>query len=94
MKESIKKVIDTLIKTYQAHIYFNMCIMKSIFFRTGILKVILKQEEELKSIYEPVILNKLGLSKIFLRKLLYTKKTSIRIELLLLKTVLAILSIK
>ena len=48
----------------------------------------------MKSIYEPVILNKLRLSKTFPRKLLYTKKISIRLGLLQPKTVLAKLSIK
>jgi len=94
MKESIKKVIDTPMKPCQAYIYFNMHIVKSVFFGTGILKLILKQEEELKSIYESVILNKLGLNKTFPRKLLCTKKTSIVLGLLLPKTVLAMLSIK
>ena len=94
MKDSTKKVIDTSMKLYQAHIYFNMYIVKSMFFGTGNFKLTLKQEEELKSIYEPITLNKLGLSKTFLSKLLYINKISIRLRLLQLKTVMAILLIK
>ena len=82
LKDSIKQVVNTLILYYQAYIYFNTYMVKSIFFGTAIFKLTAKQEEELKNIYEPVILKKLGLSKTFPRKLLYIKKTSISISLL------------
>ena len=64
---SIRKLINTKINSYQAHIYFNMYIIRSIYFRYGIFKLIEVQDKALRLIYERLILKKLGLGEKFLR---------------------------
>ena len=72
MIKSIKKLMRTQITLYQAHVYFNIYMLKSVFFEGRIIKLIEKQYNELKRIYETLTLIKLKLSKTFPKKLLYT----------------------
>ena len=54
--------------------YTLIYMLKSIFFRGGIIEISQKQCEELKRIYKTPMLMKLKLSKIFPKKLLYVRK--------------------
>jgi hypothetical protein len=42
LKDSIKQVVNTLILHYQAYIYFNMYMVKSVFFGIAIFKLTAK----------------------------------------------------
>ena len=48
----------------------------------------------MQKIYEPIILRKLKLSKIFLRKVLYIRNSILGIGLLVLRTITNVLSLK
>jgi len=79
--ELLKKLISIL-QPYQCHIYFNMYLLKSIFFGCGIISITNNQEKELKRIYKAPILSKLQLSEKLPRYILYMYKTAGRIGLL------------
>ena len=70
MTDSVKKLIAIDMGIYQAYIYFNIYLVRSIFFRYGVTTIIEKQEKELKLIYEILLLAKLKLGEKFPRKVL------------------------
>ena len=39
---SIKKVMTIEMITYQTHVYFNMCMLRSVYFRYGIVDLVIK----------------------------------------------------
>ena len=79
---------------YHAYIYFNIYMIRSVYFGCGVLELNEIQEKILQSIYEVPLLRKLGLGKKFLYVLIYTRKLASRVELLLLRTIISMLSIK
>ena len=89
MSQSIAKIMNTNMNAYQTHIYFNMYLVKSIFFRSGIISLNEKQLRILEKMYKVPILKKLGLGKTFPRYLLYTVKSALSLGLIWPKTVLA-----
>ena len=84
MNRSITKIMNMNINHFQAAIYFNIYIIKSVFFRCGIVQSNAQEELELKQIYEAPILTKLGISKNFRRTVLYLQKSALWISLMFL----------
>ena len=94
MITSITKLMNTDINPYQAHVYFNMHVLKSVFFSCAVVHLAKKQIAELKRTYEAPLLRKLQLSTRFPKELLYVWKLWLGVGLLAPKTVLAILKLK
>ena len=86
--------MNTDINSYQAYVYFNMYILKSVFFSCAVVHLTNKQIVELKRIYEVPLLRKLQLSTRFPKELLYIQKLRLRVGLLAPETVLVILKLK
>ena len=91
---AIAKLKATTLYTDSTYLYFNAYLIKSVFFGTGIMHLILKQNKELKVICEEAICTKLGLRSKFPRAILYSNKSSIGIELIAPETSIAMLTIK
>jgi len=70
-----------------------MYLTKKVYFGCGIITLMPSQEKILMQISESILLQKIGLSKKFLRKMLHARK-SVLGGLLKLSTILAILSLK
>ena len=68
--------------------------MKSMYFRCEIVELNPKQEEILKNIYKEIIADKIGIGKKFPRRILYIRKTAIRVELIKLSIVVRIQALK
>lgn len=94
MDTSIKKLMNMEINTYQAAIYFNVYMIKSVYFGCGIVKLNKQQEKELRRIYEEPMLIKLGLSRKYPRTALYSRKSALGVGLMLPSTLLAVLKLK
>ena len=94
MDKSVSKLISTSINPFQAHIYYNAYMIKSVYFGCGIVELSDKQEEELKRLYEEPLLVKLGLSRKFPRVVLYSRKSALGVGIMALNTILAMLKAK
>jgi hypothetical protein len=94
MHESIVKIMNMDVNSYQASIFFNIYLIKTVYFGCGIVVLNEKQERELKRIYEEPILNKLGFSKKFPRDVLYARKSALGIGLMEPNTIIAMLKLK
>ena len=94
IKQLIKKLINILIIAMQAYIYFSMYIIRSMFFGTGIVEIIDKQNNELRKLYETLIARKLRLGAKFLRRILYTRRNTIEIRLVQPKTMIVMSILK
>ena len=90
----ITKLMNTDINPHQAHVYFNMYVLKSVFFDCAVVHLTKKQIAELKRTYEVPLLRKLQLSTRFPKELLYARKSWLGVGLLALETVLAMLKLK
>ena len=94
MSQSITKIMNMDINSYQACMYFNVYMIKSVFFGYGVIELNSKEEKELKRIYEEPMLVKLGFSKKFPRIILYTRKSALGVGLMQPSTIIAILKLK
>jgi len=91
---SITKLMNIDINTYQAAIYYNIYMIKSIYFGCGIFELTDNQEKELKKIYEEPLLIKLGFSRNFPRRVLYSRKSALGIGIMKPSTIINILKVK
>ena len=66
MRASIVKLNNTNICPKLIYIFYNIYLIKSIYFGTRIMRLSVKQKNELIKIAKPAILQKLGLSLKFL----------------------------
>ena len=82
MVNSVKKLITTELSAYQTYIYFNMYLLRSVFFRCEVVKISEKQEKDLKKMYEIPLLTKLKLGEKFPRKVLYVRRIAMRVGLI------------
>ena len=82
------------INSYQALVYFNIYMIKSIFFGCGVIELNPKEVKKLKQIYEELMLIKLGFSKKFPRIALYTRKSALGVGIIKPETTIAILKLK
>jgi hypothetical protein len=94
MKEAIGKLNKTEMITSTASLYYNMYLIKKVYFGCGIITITEQQEEILKKIYEPVILRKMGLSEKFPRAVLYSRQTALGVGLMSPKTIIDSLALK
>jgi len=74
--------------------YYNMYLIKKVYYGGGIFALNDRQEKILKNIYEAVILNKMGLSVKFLRKVLYARKSALGVGLMAPWTIMSVLALK
>ena len=82
------------INSYQALVYFNVYMIKSIFFGCRVIELNPKEVKELKKIYEEPMLIKLGFSKKFPRTAFYTRKSTLGVGIMKSETIIAILKLK
>jgi hypothetical protein len=80
---SITKPMKIDINMQQAYLYFNIYLMRSVFFRSNIIEIIPIQEKELMKIYERLLLRKLGLSKNFSRYALYSRRSALGVGIII-----------
>ena len=94
MKDAIGKLKNTTIAVSTASMYYNMYLIKKVYYGGGVFSITNRQETILKNIYETVILNKMGLSQKFLLKALYARKLALGVGLMSPSTILNILALK
>ena len=94
MLEAMYKLKNTTIVVSTASMYYNMYLIKKVYFGCGVMSIIAQQEIILKKIYEPIILKKLGLSENFPFSVLYSRKTVLRVGLLAPRTIIDELAMK
>jgi len=91
---SITKLVNTDINPYQAALYYNAYMIKSVYFGCGIVDLSEKQEIALQQIYEEPLLVKLGLSRKFPRDVLYSRKSALGIGIMKPSTIIDTLKAK
>jgi len=94
MKDAIGSLKNTNIAVLTASMYYNMYLIKKVYYGGGIFTLNDRQEKILKTIYESVILNKLGLSVKFPRKVLYARKSALGVGLMAPRTIMSVLALK
>ena len=98
MKEKIRiamgKLKNTPMNIVNGYIYYNMYLIKQVYFGYGVISLMPKQEEILQEISEKVILRKLGLSERFPRDMLYSRKTALGVGIMKPSTIIDILALK
>ena len=94
MRKAIFKLKNTEIVITTVYLYYNMYLITKVYFGCSIIHLTEQQELELKKIYKPVILRKLGLSENFPRYILYSRKTALGVGLLSLSMIIDTLAIK
>ena len=92
MIESIAKLNYTEIKPYLMHFYFNAYFLKKFFFGGGVIKMLKRQNKELRKLYESTIAKKLRLGSNFLRAALHSRKNAVGIGLIEQKKAVSMLS--
>ena len=68
--------------TYQACVYSNMYMLRSVYFGYSIVDLTIKQENELKELYEVPLIKELRLSTKLLKAIIYTRKLARELRLL------------
>jgi len=94
MIEAVFKLKNTKIVVPTAHLYYNMYLIKKVYFGCRIVHLTEQQEGVLKRICEPVLLKKLGLSENFPRSVLYSRKTALGVGLLAPRIIIDALALK
>ena len=79
---SITKFVNLEVNIYQAAVYYNVCMIKSVFFGCRVINLAKKQKKELERLYEESILRKIGFSTKFPRNMLYSRKLVLGIGLI------------
>lgn len=91
---AMSKFCSTTISVPNTYVFFNMCLITQVCFGCGIIILTLKEEEMLMKISKLMLLGKLGLSDRFLRKILHTRKSELRVGIIKLSTAIAIFLLK
>ena len=94
MYRSISKLRSIPLSIANAYSYFNIYLIKHVYFRYEVLQLNQKQEGELMKISEATMIRKIGLSNQFPQKSLYTKKSQLGVGILKPSAIIAILSLK
>lgn len=79
---------------YQATVYYNTYMIRSVYFGCGIITLEPREELELRRIYKGPLLVKLGFSKTYPRNTLYSRKSALGLGLMTLRTIIEILKLK
>ena len=61
MRKAVAKLNNMILHSNLTYLYFNVYLLKSVFFRCGIINLNEKQEKELQRMYEEMIVIKFGL---------------------------------
>ena len=85
----MSKLMKASMNYYQAGVCYNICILISDYFRYRIINLYKKEEEELRRIYEELLLRKLGLSIKFLRIIMHESKDSLGLGMIKPKIIVA-----
>ena len=80
--------------TQLAYIYYNACFMKSVCFRIGIIELSEVQESIMMKTHKSTLINKLGCSKKFLRRILCARKSALGIGIMRPNTIADMLALK
>ena len=88
------KVMNTYVTYQQAGMYYNLYILTNVYFGCRIIKLHEREELELRRLYEPTILRKLGFSVTFPRNVMYLSKEMLGLGLFLPSTMIATQSLK
>jgi len=94
MQEALCKLKSVLLSIANAYMYYNMYLMRKVYFGCGIITLMPNQEKILIKISESILLRKIGLSKKFPTKMLYIRKLALGIGLMKPSTMVAILTLK
>ena len=94
LKEAVRKLNNMEMITTLALIYYNVYLITNVYYGCGIFSISKKQEDILMKIYEPVILQKLGLSIKFPRNVLYARKSALEVGLIAPSTIIDTLALK
>ena len=91
---SITKLMATDMNAHQAAVYYNVCMIKSVFFGCGVITISESQEKELKRLYKEPLLMKLRLSRNFPRVVLYSRKSALGVGIMVPLTIISLLKAK
>ena len=94
MKDAIGALKQTAIVVSTASMCYNMCLIKKVHYGSGMFTINDRQEKILMKIYESALLNKMGLSKKFPRKVLHPRKSALGVGLMAPKTIMSVLALK
>ena len=86
--------MSSKINEFQAFMYFNMYMVRSIYFGYYTIDINKKKCDEIRKVYKITMAKKLNLGATFLRRLLYTRRTAIGVRLLQLHTIIAVATLK
>jgi len=98
MKDKMYRVMSrlrgTTLSVANAYVFFNMYLIKQVYFGCGIIELLPAQEKILMQICESTLLKKLRLSEKFPRRILYARKSELGVGILKPTTMIAILALK
>jgi len=94
MQEALYKLKSIPLSIANTYMYYNMYLMRKVYFRCGIITIMPNQEKILMKISKSILLRKMDLSKKFPRKMLYARKSALGVELMKPLRMVAILSLK
>ena len=94
MRKVVAKLNNTVLHLNLTYLYFNIYLLKNIFFRCRIVNLNEKQEKELQRMCKEMIAIKLRLRQKFSRYVLHTRRNVIGIGLIKLNTAITILTTK
>ena len=88
------KIMNMDINPYQVLVYYNVYMIKLVFFGYRVIELHRKEENELKRIYKESILIKIGFSWKFLQTVMCTRKSTLKIDLMIPNTIIKMLKLK
>ena len=90
----MSKLKCVLILIANACVFYNIHLIKQVYFRCRIINLLLEQEKILLEISEHLLLKKIGLSMKNLGDVLHSRKLALGVSLMRLSAIIAILSLK
>jgi len=94
MRMAMGKLSNTPMLVANVYIFYNMYLIKQVYFGYGVVNLIPQQEEILQELSEKVILKKLGLGERFSRDVLYSRKMALGAGLMKPTTIIDMLALK
>ena len=73
MRKAVAKLNNMILYLNLTYLYFNIYLLKSIFFGIGIMQITEKQEKEMQLMCEETTYSKLGLGRKFPQLALYSR---------------------
>ena len=92
--EAMCKLKNVSSTTSNAYVFYNMYLIKTVYFSWGIIRLLSQQEQILIKISKTVLLVKLGLSKKFPRRILYARQSALGVGLLKWPMIVLFLALK